>query len=121
MTKEYKTLSGFMKNNDVRQFTLDMFFQGRVYDKKHMKPVRFVLGDDARKKACELFASAICSTSKARKTYADLIENYYGEAHGIFRRLWIEMRSGNPVSTYCAGQDYAAETKCIQCLLRKNS
>lgn len=38
---------------------------------------------------------------------------------GIFRRLWIEKRDNEYITSYCAGQDYTGEIRFIQKLVNR--
>lgn len=112
-TVKYKTLRGLLRQMSGNQFTLNNFFEERFHHKTKGW-VRFYFdNDDAEWDACRLFAEAIWS--RVDNGRVAQIRDYWGDIHGIFRRVWIDRRSGE--STYCAGQDYVSEIRTIQRLL----
>lgn len=115
--RKYKTLRGLFQNLGLRNFTLEEFISRRVYDNVRHEWITVQLSDDLSDEIAVLLASALVSKRYVDK-YATLIHNA-DTTYGIYRRLWVTKTQNGFRADYCAGQDYPAEIRYIQHLLRR--
>ena len=119
--RKYKTLEGLFKANGLRELSFRHFKEGEVWNREGSDWMGFKLSEDAMNKAYALFAEGLCSTRKAQLKYTDLMPHVRGR-EGIFGRLIITRNeNGRLRGQYIAGQDYTAETKFIQHLIRSEA
>lgn len=115
--RTYKTLVGLLRAADVRQFTMNDFLCGQIYDNKHYKWRPFELTDSALRELSDGFCQALgCQERK----YDEVFHNMkYGkiERCGILSRLWVELRGNKPSFTYCVGQDGGYEYPLVKRIL----
>lgn len=116
-TRKYTTLRGLFQNLGLRNLTLASFISKRAYDNVRHEWVVLQLSDDLADEIAVLLASVLVSKRYVDK-YATLIHNAY-TTYGIYSRLWITRTKNGFRAEYCAGQDYPAEIRCIQSLLRR--
>lgn len=117
-TRHYKTLAGFFKAFNLRQFTLNDYGYGCLYHPSLHETVRFVFTPELQREICHKFAEGFCSSKSAINKYADIILWGFNRKP-IFSRVWIARgSSGKFYGEYCAGQDYIAEVRHVQKLLR---
>ena len=112
-TIKYKTLKGLLKNN-VCQMNYNQYHEGIIY-KRRFGWCRFELPEDERMKGYKLLAGYVYANADKG---GNILANYNGEHHGIFRRLFFTLRNGVVGATYCAGQDYTSEIRTLQRLFR---
>ena len=105
-TFKYKTLKGFMRANDIRQFSLLDYLHGTVFSNSHGW-IKFSLSRDAQTEFLEGIAGVVWS----KPTEERVNRLRYAPEMGILRRLWLN-EAGR--YTYCAGQDYPSEIRYIQ-------
>ena len=114
-TKKYKTMEGLLRH--AGRFNLYQFLTGRGWF--NGKYYNFVLPSDERQRLAEVFADVLYS--RRSKCKAHLIKNADSSAAcGITERLYIkkDKETGKFYASYCAGQDYPSEIRCIQKLIR---
>ena len=114
---KYNTLRGLFRalgnNGGARPvFTLSDFLSGRAY--LNGKFAGFTLSDSLRDDVLQIFAGVIWKRGAAEKAHRlATVENC-----GILRRVWIVKDGGEYSAEYCAGQDYTAEIRFIQKLMK---
>ena len=104
-TIHYKTLKGFMRANDIRQFTLADFISGQCFNPRHGW-VKFQLSESAANE----YVRGITGVIWAKVTDARICRVRHAKSMGILRRLWFDGKRYE----YCAGQDYTGEIRFIQ-------
>ena len=118
--KKFKTLKGAFRSFQIKRLTFSDLLCGQLYDNSANNWRAFELSDDAYMEFAELLAGSIWSTKKSQGKYIKLISEYCGRQFGIYSRMWVELQeNGELVGTYCAGQDWNSEIRCIQNCLRK--
>lgn len=119
--RHYKTLRGLFRANDIRQFSLSDYLSRGVYCYKTNVWIHFTISEEVAEEICGLFANGFCETKAAKEKYARLIPRVAKNCR-IFRNLIIEKGSNGKFRPhYCAGQDYPAEVRYVQHLIRKYS
>lgn len=115
--RTYKTLAGLLRASGKKQFTMDDFLSGQVYDRKSGEWIDFELTDDALRELSDGFCQALgCQKRK----YDEVFHNMkYGRIQncGILSRLWVELRGNKPSFTYCVGQDGGYEYPLVKRIL----
>lgn len=104
-TIHYKTLKGFMRANNIRQFTLEDFRSGRIYASGRGW-IKFELSESAQDEYVRGITGEIWS--KVNDERLDRVR--HAKSMGILRRLWFDGKRFQ----YCAGQDYTGEIRFIQ-------
>ena len=104
-TIHYKTLKGFMRANDIRQFTLEDFISGKCFSKRHGW-MKFHLSESAANE----YLRGITGVIWAKVTDERMYRVRHAKSMGILRRLWFDGKRYE----YCAGQDYTGEIRYIQ-------
>ena len=104
-TNHYKTLKGFMRANDIRQFTLADFISGQCFNPRHGW-VKFQLSESAVNE----YVRGITGVIWAKITDERMYRVRHAKSMGILRRLWFDGKRYE----YCAGQDYTGEIRFIQ-------
>lgn len=104
-TIHYKTLKGFMRANDIRQFTLEDFRSGRIY-RSGKGWIKFTLSEEATNEYVRGITGVIWSKVNDERMY----RVRHANSMGILRRLWFDGKRFE----YCAGQDYTGEIRFIQ-------
>lgn len=112
-TYKYKTLRGLVRNSS--QLNFNDFCAGVMWHNKRGW-VRFTLPESEKMKGFSLLAGTIYANGDR---FAKRLFFYDGQRYGIFNRLFFSNYGGKLGATYCAGQDYVAEIKLIQKLLRQ--
>lgn len=117
-TRKYKTLKGLLNQCYCHELNFNDFTSRAFYHDKSCRWCKFSLPDEEIKLAVRLFANVVYG----RVTINQLnnIKYYKGSRFGILQRLTIQKKSYDKEirGTYCAGQDYPAEIKTIQKILR---
>lgn len=110
-TYKYKTLKGLLSQTVYKTISLNELNSKRIY-LKNRGFCNFELNEEEKEKAYKLIAKAIYSKNQDSHIYhISTARNY-----GIFDRLRINKRLKGE---YIAGQDYIAEIRTIQYLIRK--
>lgn len=110
-TYKYKTLKGLLSQTVYNTISLNELNSGRIY-LINRGFCNFELQDEEKEMAYKLIASVIYSKNPDSHIYhISTARNY-----GIFDRVRINKRVKGE---YCAGQDYNAEIRTIQHLIRK--
>lgn len=110
-TYKYKTLKGLLSQTVYNTISLNELNSGRIY-LRNRGFCKFELQDEEKEMAYKLIAVAIYSKNPDSHIYhISTARNY-----GIFDRVRINKRIKGE---YCAGQDYVAEIRLIQSLIRK--
>lgn len=104
-TIHYKTLKGFMRANGIRQFTLEDFRSGRIYNSRKGW-IKFKLSEEAENEYVRGITGVIWSKVNDERMY----RVHHAKSMGILRRLWFDGKRFE----YCAGQDYTGEIRYIQ-------
>lgn len=104
-TIHYKTLKGFMRANDIRQFTLEDFRSGHCFNPRHGW-IKFKLSEEAENE----YIRGITGVIWAKVTDERMYRVRHAKSMGILRRLWFNGKRYE----YCAGQDYRGEIRFIQ-------
>ena len=104
-TIHYKTLKGFMRANDIRQFTLVDFISRQCFNPRHGW-VKFKLSESAANE----YIRGITGVIWAKVTDERMYRVRHAKSMGILRRLWFDGKRYE----YCAGQDYRGEIRYIQ-------
>lgn len=112
-TYKYKTLRGLVRNSS--QLNFNDFLSGTMYHNVRGW-AKFSLPENERIKGFSLLAGSIYSNGEK---FAGRLARYDGKRYGIFNRVFFTNYCGKLGATYCAGQDYVAEIKLIQKLLRQ--
>lgn len=88
------------------------------YHEKSRDWCKFDLPEEEIERAVRLFADVVYG--RVTKTQLDRVRYYSGRCYGILDRLIIQKKSYDKGvrCNYCAGQDYPAEIKTIQKILR---
>lgn len=117
-TRKYKTIKGLLKQCYGHELDFNNFTSRTFYHDKSSRWCKFGLPDEEIELAVRLFADVLYG----RVTINQLnnILHYHGPSYGILTRLTIQKKSYDKEvrGTYCAGQDYPAEIKTIQKILR---
>lgn len=110
-TYKYKTLKGLLSQTVYKTISLNELNSNRIY-LKNRGFCNFELNEEEKEKAYKIIAKAIYSKNPDSHIYhISTARNY-----GIFDRLRINKRL---FGEYVAGQDYIAEIRTIQSLIRK--
>lgn len=110
-TYKYKTLKGLISQAAYNTISLNELNSNRIY-LKNRGFCNFELNEEEKEKAYKIISKAIYSKNPDSHIYhISTARNY-----GIFDRLRINKRL---FGEYVAGQDYIAEIRTIQSLIRK--
>ena len=109
--RNYKTLKGLLSQTLYGQINFNDFHNGRFYHKKNGFTF-FTLADDAKEQCYELMASAIWERNSASRV--GLMKNYTGYPHGVLKGISVKLGKNGFRASYCAGQEYTSEIRCVQ-------
>lgn len=110
-TKKYKTLAGLMKALRTRQWTVLDMNRGEAWFPSEGKTCKFELPIEVIEQFYWGCAKEVWVRPKEWQ-----VNRLKDVTQGIFRRLWCDE---NGRYTYCAGQDYPGEIRCMQNIINK--
>lgn len=118
-TRKYKTIEGLLSQCSGKELNFNDFNARTFYHEKSRMWCKFSLPFWEEARAAQLFASAVYNRVCAKQEANILF--YSGKSYGILRRLTIQKKYYDKKvrGTYCAGQDYDAEIRTIQKILRE--
>lgn len=110
-TKKYKTLKGLMKALRTRQWTVLDMNRGEAWFPSEGKTCKFELPATVVE---DFYLGCAKKIWVRPKSWQVGCLKYVTQ--GIFRRLWYDEDGSY---TYCAGQDYPSEIRCMQNIINK--
>ena len=118
-TRKYKTIEGLLSQCSSHEINFNDFLSRQFYHEKSRNWYTFYLPEEEIERAVRLFADVVYS--RVTKTQFDNVRYYRGQSFGILQRLTIQKKHYDKTvrGTYCAGQDYDAEIRTIQRMLRE--
>lgn len=116
--RTYKTIEGLLSQCAYHAMNYNEFVSRQFYHEKSRDWCKFDLPEEEIERAVRLFADVVYG--RVTKTQLDRVRYYSGRSYGILDRLIIQKKSYDKGvrCNYCAGQDYPAEIKTIQKILR---
>lgn len=115
--RTYKTLVGLLRASGKKQFTMDDFLSGHVYDRKSGKWIDFKLTDNALRELSDGFCRALCCQKRKYDTVFHNMKYNRILSCGILSRLWVELRNNKPSFTYCVAQNGDYEYPLVKRIL----
>lgn len=117
-TRKYKTIEGLLSQCWSHEMNYNEFMARQFYHEKSRKWYKFDLPEEEIERAVKLFANAVYG--RVTKKQFNNVMYYCGQSYGILQRLTIQKKHYDKTvrGTYCAGQDYDAEIRTIQKILR---
>lgn len=114
-TRKFKTLRGLLKAKNIPQISMENLLSGQFCD-KHYAWYRFTLPDDVKREL--IYNLCDCINLRGRESVWHAFCRGEIRTAGILSRLWAELSiAGNIRYTYCAGQDWDAETRTVRSIL----
>lgn len=115
--RTYKTLVGLLRASGKKQFTMDDFLSGHVYDRKSGKWIDFELTDNALRELSDGFCLALCCQKRKYDTVFCNMKYHRILSRGILSRLWVELQNNKPSFTYCVAQNGDYEYPLVKRIL----
>ncbi len=115
--RTYKTLVGLLRASGKKQFTMDDFLSGHVYDRKSGKWIDFELTDNALRELSDGFCHALCCQKRKYDTVFCNMKYHRILSRGILSRLWVELQNNKPSFTYCVAQNGDYEYPLVKRIL----
>lgn len=115
--RTYKTLAGLLRASGKKQFTMDDFLSGQVYDRKSGKWIDFELTDNVLRELSDGFCHALCCQKRKYDTVFYNMKYHRILSRGILSRLWVELQNNKPSFTYCVAQDGDYEYTLVKRIL----
>ena len=115
--RTYKTLVGLLRASGKKQFTMDDFLSGHVYDRKSGEWIDFELTDNALRELSDGFCHALCCQKRKYDTVFCNMKYHRILSRGILSRLWVELQNNKPSFTYCVAQDGDYEYPLVKRIL----
>ena len=115
--RTYKTLVGLLRASGKKQFTMDDFLSGHVYDRKSGKWIDFELTDNALRELSDGFCHALCCQKRKYDTVFCNMKYHGILSRGILSRLWVELQNNKPSFTYCVAQNGDYEYPLVKRIL----
>lgn len=115
--RTYKTLVGLLRASGKKQFTMDDFLSGHVYDRKSGKWIDFELTDNVLRELSDGFCHALCCQKRKYDTVFCNMKYHRILSRGILSRLWVELQNNKPSFTYCVAQNGDYEYPLVKRIL----